>query len=81
VHNKTSKLKDRLVSLLHGDRSRKKKRTERRTYYDKKYQHVSTKQTVDALRNWREMREAQLAEIKMKKKVINPRTYFIEKYR
>jgi hypothetical protein len=75
--NKTSKLIGRLACLL----ERNKKQTERRTYYEKKYQHVSTKQTVDALKKWREMREAQLADIKMKKEEKNPRTYFIEQHR
>jgi hypothetical protein len=62
-------------------RERNAKRKERRTYYERKYQHVSTKRSLDALKKWKKTRQTEAREFGKDNGRLNSRTQCITKYR
>jgi hypothetical protein len=62
-------------------RERNAKRKERRTYYERKYQHVSTKRSSEALKKWKKTRQNEAKELGKNNGGKSSRTQFIIKYR
>jgi RNase P subunit RPR2 len=54
-----------VASLFHTDTERTVRRRQRRKYYEKKYNHVSKKSTVEALEKWKKTRCTELLQMNM----------------